>query len=423
MKKRTLSLLVTLAMTATLITGCGSSSTKETSSSDTTQTESSESASGDTKDVEESTDASAIKVGVIYVGDENEGYTESHMKGIEEMKSALGLTDEQVIEKTNIPEDESAYDAAVDLADQGCDIIFANSFGHESYMMQAAAEYPDVQFAHATGYQAASSGLSNMHNYFTSIYEARYVSGVVAGLKLNELIENGTITADQAKMGYVGAFPYAEVVSGYTSFYLGAKSVCPTVTMEVQYTNSWADMSGEAEVASQLIANGAKLISQHADTTGAPSTCEQAGVPNVGYNVDMTSVAPDSALTSAYNNWAPYYTYAVKSVMDGTKMDTDWCQGFKEGAVGITTLNDKVVAAGTADKVAEVEAAIKDGSVHVFDTTTFTVGGKSLEDLITEGGDFAKYADYVSDGYFHESELASAPSFDLRVDGITELTE
>ncbi|KAB1440620.1 BMP family ABC transporter substrate-binding protein [Candidatus Galacturonibacter soehngenii] len=417
MKKRTLSLIVSLALTATLIAGCGSSATKE-SSSDTIQTQSSESASGDTQD-----DASAIKVGIMYIGDENEGYTESHMKGIQEMKTALGLTDEQVIEKTNIPEDESAYDAAVDLADQGCNIIFANSFGQESYMMQAAEEFPEVQFAHATGYQAASSGLSNMHNYFTSIYEARFVTGVVAGLKLNELIENGTITAEQAKIGYVGAFPYAEVVSGYTSFYLGAKSVCPTATMEVQYTNSWADMSGEAEVASQLIANGAKLISQHADTTGAPSACEQAGVPNVGYNVDMTSVAPDSALTSAYNNWAPYYTYAVKSVIDGTKMDVNWCQGFAEGAVGITALNEKVVAAGSAEKVAQVEAAIKDGSLHVFDTTTFTIGGKSLEDLIAEGGDYAKYADYVSDGYFHESELASSPSFDLRIDGITELTE
>lgn len=426
MKKRTLSLLVTLAMTATLIAGCGSSTTEESTSSDTTTTESGEAATGDTAtetEAEETEDASAIKVGVIYVGDENEGYTESHMKGIKEMAAALGLSSDQVIEKTNIPEDESAYDAAVDLADQGCDIIFATSFGHESYLMQAAEEFPDVQFAHATGYQAAISGLPNMHNYFTSIYEARYVSGVVAGLKLNEMIENGTITADQAKMGYVGAFPYAEVVSGYTSFFLGAQSVCPTVTMEVQYTNSWADMSGEAEVASQLIANGAKLISQHADTTGAPSTCEQAGVPNVGYNVDMTSVAPDSALTSAYNNWAPYYTYAVKSVMDGTEMETDWCQGFAEGAVGTTTLNDKVVAAGTADKVAEVEATLKDGSLHVFDTTTFTVGGKTVEDLIAEGGDFAKYADYVSDGYFHESELASAPSFDLRIDGITELTE
>jgi basic membrane protein A len=420
-------LFVTLAMTATLIAGCGTSSTTQNSSTnETTQSETSDAATGDSTtkaETEEKADASAVKVGVIYVGDENEGYTEAHMKGIEAMKEALSLTDEQVIEKTTIPEDESCYDAAVDLADQGCNIIFANSFGHESYMMQAATEYPDVEFCHATGYQAASSGLSNMHNYFTSIYEARYVSGVVAGLKLNEMIENGTITADQAKMGYVGAFPYAEVVSGYTSFYLGAKSVCPTVTMEVQYTSSWADMSAEAEVASQLIANGAKLISQHADTTGAPSACEEAGVPNVGYNVDMTSVAPDSALTSAYNDWSAYYTYAVKSVMDGATMDTDWCQGFAEGAVGITPLNDKVVTAGTADKVKEVEAAMKDGSLHVFDTTTFTIGGKSIEDLIAEGGDNAKYADYVSNGYFHESELASAPAFDLRIDGITELTE
>jgi basic membrane protein A len=427
MKKRTLSLLITLAMTATLIAGCGSSSTtKDSTASDEAKTESSEAATKDSTtkaEGDKTADASAIKVGVIYVGDENEGYTEAHMKGIEAMKKNLGITDEQVIEKTTIPEDESCYDAAVDLADQGCNIIFANSFGHESYMMQAAAEFPEVQFCHATGYQAASSGLANMHNYFTSIYEARYVSGVVAGLKLNEMIEKGTITAEQAKMGYVGAFPYAEVVSGYTSFYLGAKSVCPSVTMEVQYTNSWADMSAEAEVASQLIANGAKLISQHADTTGAPSACEEAKVPNVGYNVDMTSVAPDSALTSAFNEWSAYYTYSVKSVIDGTTMGTDWCQGFAEGAVGITPLNDKVVAAGTADKVAEVEAAIKDGSLHVFDTKTFTVGGKTIEDLITAGGDNAKYANYVSDGYFHESELASAPAFDLRIDGITELTE
>ena len=181
-----------------------------------------------------------LKIGAIYIGDENEGYTAAHMAGIDEMQEALGLDDSQVIEKTLIGEDEGCYDAAADLADQGCQIIFANSFGHETYILEAAGEYPDVQFCHATGTQAASSGLSNMHNYFTNIYEARYVSGVVAGLKLNQMIEDGTITEDSCKMGYVGAFPYAEVISGYTSFYLGAKSVCPSVTMEVKYTNSWA---------------------------------------------------------------------------------------------------------------------------------------------------------------------------------------
>mgnify|MGYP002528421831 CR=1 FL=1 len=196
-----------------------------------------------------------LKVGVIYIGDENEGYTAAHMKGIDEMEEKLGLDDSQIIEKTLIGEDEGCYDAAADLADQGCQIIFANSFGHETYILEAAGEYPEVQFCHATGTQAASSGLSNMHNYFTNIYEARYVSGVVAGLKLNEMIEDGTVKEDACKMGYVGAFPYAEVISGYTAFYLGAKSVCPSVTMEVKYTNSWASFDLEKECADALISS------------------------------------------------------------------------------------------------------------------------------------------------------------------------
>lgn len=291
-------------------------------------------------------------------------------------------------------------------------------------MKQAAQEYPDIQFCHATGYQAAISGLPNMHNYFTAVYESRFVSGVVAGLKLNEMIADGKITEAQAKMGYVGAYPYAEVVSGFTSFYLGAKSVCPSVTMDVQYTNSWADMALEKETAEALIADGCVLISQHADTTGAATACEAANVPLVGYNVDMTSTAPNTALTSAAINWGPYYTYAVQSVIDGTAIDTDWCKGYVDGANHITALNDAAVAEGTADKVAETEAAIIAGTLHVFDTSTFTVNGKSIEDLIAEGGEeYAKYADYVSDGYFHESELASAPAFDLKIDGIKELTQ
>ena len=406
--KKLLAFILAAVMTASLC-ACGSSKGGA---------EGSTSAKGSSA-AGEAVAASDIKVGCIMIGDENEGYTEAHLKAVEEMKKNLGLSDDQVVIKTNIKEDEGCYDAAVDLAEQGCNIVIANSFGHESYILQAAADYPDVQFCHATGYQAASSGLSNMHNYFDAIYEARYVSGVVAGMKLNEMIENGTITADQAKIGYVGAYPYAEVISGFTSFYLGAKSVCESVTMEVQYTNSWADMTAEGEVANQLIADNCVLISQHADTTGAPSACETAGVPCVGYNVDMTSVAPDAALTSPTNNWGVYYTYAVQCVLDGKAIDTDWCKGFSEDAVRITPVNEAVAAEGTDAKVEEVEAALKDGSLHVFDTSTFTVNGSSLEDLIAEGGDYAKYADYVSDGYYHESELASAPSFDIIIDGIT----
>lgn len=413
--KKLLSVLLAMGLGVSMLAGCGSEGETGTAGSGDVVTAGTETG--------EAAPVSDIKVGIIYIGDENEGYTEAHMLGIDAMMEALGLSEEQVIEKTVVPEDESCYDATVDLAEQGCNIIFGNSFGYESYMMQAAAEYPDVEFCHATGYQAASSGLPNMHNYFTAVYESRYVSGVVAGLKLNEMIADGTITEDEAKMGYVGAFPYAEVISGFTSFYLGAKSVCPSVTMEVQYTNSWGDMSGEAEIASKLIDDGCVLISQHADTTGAPSACEEKGVPCVGYNVDMTSVAPDSALTSASINWAPYYIYAVECVMNGEAIAVDWCQGYAEGADKITDLNTAVVAEGTAEKVAEVEAALKDGSLHVFDTTTFTVNGSSLEDLIAQGGDYEKYSAYVSDGYFHESELASAPAFDVIIDGITSVTE
>ena len=366
--------------------------------------------------------ADQIKVGYIFVGDENEGYTAAHYDGAKAMMEALGLTDDQVIVKWTIPETEACYDAAVDLAEAGCDIIFANSFGHEAYMMQVAAEYPDVQFCHATGFQAASSGLSNMHNYFDSIYEARYVGGVVAGMKLNEMIANGEITEDNCTIGYIGAYPYAEIISGFTSFFLGARSMCPSATMVVKYTNSWASFDLEKEAADALInTQNCVLISQHADTTGAPTACEENGVPIVGYNISMIATAPTTALTSASNNWGSYYTYAVNCVIKGEEIVTDWCQGFSEGAVCITELNEAACAEGTAEKVAEVEAAIKDGSLHVFDTATFTVGGEKLEDLIANNPDYAKYADYVSDGYFHESELASAPAFDLIVDGVTAI--
>lgn len=410
--KKAITLILSLAMSAMVLVGCGSTGTSSAEGSKAEKEVSSEGAN-----------ASKIKVGIIYIGDENEGYTEAHMNGIKEMKKELGLSDDQVIEKKSIPEDEKCYDAAVDLAEEGCNIIFANSFGHEDYMIQAAKEYPDIQFCHATGYQAATSGLSNMHNYFTAVYESRYVSGVVAGLKLNKMIEDGTITKDKCKIGYVGAYPYAEVVSGYTAFYLGVKSVCDSTTMEVQYTNSWASMDLEKSTAEALIADGCVLISQHADTTGAPTASEAAGVPVVGYNVSMIATAPKTALTSASINWGPYYTYAVKSLIDGKPIDTDWCKGYKDGADSITELNKDAIAQGTEEKVKEVEAAIKGGSLHVFDISKFTVKGSSLDQLVKSDADYKKYADSIADGYYHESEKISAPSFDIRIDGITELTK
>ena len=417
--KKALSILLAMGMTVGMVAGCGDTADNSSAAAST---------EAGTDGTQAAASAADIKVGVIYIGDENEGYTAAHMAGIDEMAANLGLSDDQIIEKTTIPEDEKAYDAAVDLAEQGCDIIFATSFGHETYILQAAQEYPDIQFCHATGYQAKSSGLSNMHNFFTRIYESRYLSGVVAGMKLNEMIKNGEVSKDKCKIGYVGAFPYAEVISGFTSFYLGVKSVCDSATMEVKYTNSWASFDLEKECAEQLIADGCVLISQHADTTGAPTACEAKKVPCVGYNIDMIPTAPDAALTSATINWGPYYTYAVQSVIDGTAIETDWAKGVKDGADAITELNDKTVAEGTKEAVEEAQKGIEDGTLHVFDTSKFTVGGKTLEELVESGDkDATKLKDYIKDGYFHESDvesgMPSAPAFTFIIDGINSITK
>ena len=415
--------LVSVAMAGVMtlsLAACGGSGTADTTAAPASTEAAADTTAADAGETEAKEAAPAggvakedLKVGFVFIGDENEGYTAAHYKGAMEMKEALGLADDQIIVKWNIPEDETAQDAAMDLADQGCQIVFANSFGHESYVIEAAKEYHEVQFCHATGFQAASSGLSNMHNYFTAIYEARYVSGVVAGMKLNQMIEDGTVAKDACKIGYVGAYPYAEVISGYTSFFLGVRSVCPDATMEVKYTNSWASFDLEKEAADALISDGCVLISQHADTTGAPTACEAAGVPCVGYNISMIATAPTQALTSSTNNWGAYVTEAVQHVVDGTEIPVDWCKGFSDGAVLITELNEAAVAPGTKEKVEEVEAKLAAGELHVFDTSTWTVEGKTLDSYKKDDGN-----EYISDGYFHESEFASAPAFDILIDGI-----
>ncbi len=367
--------------------------------------------------VAEGIPASEIKVGYILVGDENDAFSNGHVIAVDEMKAALGLTDAQIIYKKNIPETEECYYAAIDLAEQGCDIIFGNSYSFGDYMLQAAEEYPDIQFCHATGDKAASCGLSNFHNFFGKIHEARFVAGVAAGMKLNQMIEDGKITAEEAKIGYVGAKPFAEVISGFTAFYLGARYVCPSVTMEVKYTGEWNDLALEKEATDALIADKCVLLSQHSDSTGPSTACEAAGVAFVGYNASMIATAPTQALVSSGVNWGPYVTMAVKAMIDGDPIPVDWCEGFAGEGVHILGLNDAAVAPGTADKLAEVEAMLRDGSLQVFDIETFTVGGAKLESFNTAYG--MDGVELVSDGYFHEGEYRSAPCFESIIDGIT----
>ena len=292
-------------------------------------------------------------------------------------------------------------------------------------MIEAAKKYPDVQFCHATGTKAHTEKLDNYHNAFASIYEGRYLAGIAAGMKLNEMIEAGKFKAEEAKMGYVGAFTYAEVMSGYTSFYLGAKSVCPTVTMEVTFTGSWYDETAEKEAANKLIASGCKLISQHADSMGAPTACETAGVPNVSYNGSTVAACPNTFIVSSRINWAPYYEYVIKAVQNGEKIPADWTGTLATESVLLTEVNEQAAAKGTADAIAAAKKELEDGTRHVFDVTTFTVGGKAVDETLMADVDTdANYeADtaVVSDGYFHESEFRSAPYFQLEIDGITLL--
>ncbi len=353
-----------------------------------------------------------FKIGFICLHDENSTYDLNFLEAADAVVEALGLTKDQYIIKKNIPEGNECYEAAKDLVDQGCTIVFANSFGHEDFMIKAAKEFKDVEFCHATGFKASTENLPNYHNAFANIYEGRYLAGIVAGLKPNEMIEAGDITAEEAKMGYVGAFTYAEVISGYSSFYLGAKSVCPSVTMDVQFTGSWYDPTLEKNAAEALIDNDCVLISQHADSMGAPGACEAAGIPNVSYNGSTYESCPETFMISSRINWAPYFKYIIECVNTDKEIATDWCGGIAEGSVVLTGINQDVAPEGSYKAVEDAIAKLKDGSLKVFDTSKFTVDGKALED-----------SDIVYDGYFHESEKVSAPSFDKNIDGITRLNE
>ncbi|MBE6607311.1 MAG: BMP family ABC transporter substrate-binding protein [Ruminococcaceae bacterium] len=368
-----------------------------------------------------------FKLGVILLHDEFSTYDLNFMNGINAAAEALGLDETQVIYKKGIPESNACYEAACDLVDEGCDVIFADSFGHETYLIKAAKEFKDVQFCHATGTMAHTEGLDNYHNAFASIYEGRFLAGVAAGMKLNELIANGTIPEGTTpKMGYVGAFTYAEVISGYTSFYLGAKSVCPDVIMDVQFTGSWYDETAEKNTALALINSGCHLISQHADSMGAPTVCEEKGIPNVSYNGSTVSTCPNTFIVSSRIDWAPYIKYICEQTMNGEKIDVDWTGTISTGSVVLTDVNTKAAAPGTVEKIADVKAKLLDGTLHVFDTDTFTVGGAKLDSYkadVDTDKDYTPDTEVIKDGYFHESEFRSAPYFDLRIDGIKLVNE
>lgn len=385
----------------------------------------------DAKDASTSTDAKTVKFGLITLHDENSTYDKNFIAAAQEAAEACGV---ELVQKNNIEEGQAAYEAAAELVDEGCNLILADSFGHEDYIIQAAKEFTDVQFLHATGTKAHTENLPNYHNAFSAIYEGRFLAGVAAGEKLNQMIADKKITADQAKLGYVGAYTYAEVISGYTSFYLGAKSVCPSATMKVTFTGSWYDETAEKEAAQKLINDGCVVISQHADSMGAPTACEKAGVPNVSYNGSTESACPNTFIVSSRINWAPYYEHCIKAVQEGKEIEADWVGTLADNSVCLTDFGAKATADGTAEAVEKAKKGLEDGTIHVFDTSTFTVTvtkDKNVNAKVDADGHLTSYmadvdtdANYtpdteaVSDGYFHESEYRAAPYFDIQIDGI-----
>ena len=382
---------------------------------------------GGTDKPDDNTETKKIKVGFITLHDENSTYDLNFINAAKEACQTLGLVEnEDYFIKKNVPEGQECYNAAAELAEQGCNIIFADSFGHEDYMIQAAKEFKDVQFCHATGTSGKIANIENFHNAFASIYEGRYLAGIAAGMKLNQMIAEGKITADKAKMGYVGAFTYAEVISGMTSFYLGARSVCPSATMKVRYTGSWYDQAKEQEAATALIEKDkCVLISQHADSLGAPTACELAGVPNVSYNGSTYSAGETTFIISSAINWAPYFQYIIETVVKGEAIAPDWCGTIATNSVVLSGVNQDVAAEGTIEKINEAIKALEAGTLHVFDTANFTVDGKTLTEYLADvDGDYTGETNVIHDGYFDESnavDFRSAPYFDIIIDGVTNL--
>lgn len=407
--KKVLALILALAMVLS-IAACGGD----------------EGADGKTADAEKT-----YKVGMVCIGDQNQAYDRNFYEAADKAKEILkgkGINVEWVYTYNHPDGNEVTVDNQ-ELAEQGCIAVFNNSYGQEPYMLIAAKDYPNVTFVGMTNEGSWKDSLDNTVNAFPSIYEGRYVAGVAAGLKLNELIDNNTITADKAVIGYVGAYTFAEVISGYTAYFLGARSVCPSATMMVEFIGSWGDPTMEANAAQDLIDRGAVIISQHSDSTTPATTAQANNVFHTGYNVDMSGadIAPNASIISTKIDWTNYFVYVIETVVKGEKVVADYYRhGIKDGDVALTTLNEKIAAPGTAEKLKEVEAKIASGEIKVFDTNTFTVGGEKVTTAfaLDTDGDFAPDSEEaIVDGAFAESYYQSAPYFGLRIDGITLLNE
>ena len=384
--KKLLSILLAGAMVLSLA-ACGGdtgTSTSEPASASTGTSESASATGGIPKD--------EIKVGVIHLSDpaEGSGYTYTHDQGIIGMQQNLGLSDDQIVRKISVDDTNAAAveTAITECIEEGCNIIFATSWGYMDTCEALAEEFPEVIFSHGTGYK--SNG-TNFNNYFGRIYQARYLSGIIAGLK-----------TETGKIGYVAAMGQenGEVTSGCNAFAMGVASVNPDAQVYVSVTNSWFDPEGEKQAAERLIAEGCDVIGQHCDTPNPQTAAEEHGVWGVGYNSDMTKDAPGATLTSVMWDWSVYYTKAVQNVIDGT-----WVPGEKidnyfgdmaDGLVVLGEFNTDLVTDEMIAAVEEVQAKIVSGEWDVFDGVTEIMDNEGVAHTL-EG------ADYGSCNWYYEN--------------------
>lgn len=323
-----------------------------------------------------------IKVGVIHITDpaEGSGYTYTHDQGIVGMQENLGLSEEQIVRKNNVNDsDATAIENAIrECIEEGCNIIFATSWGYMDSCEALAEEFPEVIISHGTGYK--SNG-ANFNNYFGRIYQARYLAGIAAGLK-----------TESNKIGYVAAMGQdnSEVTGGCNAFAMGAYSVNPDCEVYVKVTNSWFDPEGEAQAAEALIAEGCDVIGQHCDTPNPQTTAEKAGVFGVGYNSDMSKDAPAAVLTSVMWDWSVYYTQAVQAAMDGAWTGENYFGGMDDGLVDIAPLSD-LCADGTAEAIEEAREKLLsgwdvfDGVIETNDGSTVGAEGEHMSDADITG--------------------------------------
>ncbi|MBO4380717.1 MAG: BMP family ABC transporter substrate-binding protein [Clostridia bacterium] len=405
MKKKVIAIVLAIALVAALCVGFAACNKK---------------ANNNNSGNDELVIPSDFKIGLITLHDESSTYDKNFIDAMRAVQQELGLSNRQVLIESGVPEGNECYQKACELAEAGCKVIIADSFGHEQYMIRAAKQYPNVQFCHATGTKAHTENLNNYANAFATIYEGRYLAGVAAGLKLQAM---GKTNAP--KVGYIGAFTYAEVMSGYSSFFLGVRSIVPSATMVVTFTGSWYDLDAEYDAANHLIVDEhCDLISQHADSLGAPNACEEHHVPNVSYNGSTVANCPNTFIVSSRIDWAPYYKYVITQVVKGQAVAKDWNGTLQNGGVKLTALGTNAPAANTQATLDSVKAQLEAGTLKVFDTSKFTVNGQNLTTYLADvddAGDFVHETEAISNGYFHESEYRSAPYFDVEIDGITLL--